>query len=311
MSEYPPPPVPTQDWTPEAVRPGKVYPRNEYGKVLQAFYVDFRGQDGFRAKGTYWKRGEGNVPPVGEPLSGTISVGDLGYRFKLDQGQGRPRKMDFGGTARESKGWKPREPRSQYDPEDMARQTRSAAQDRALKALGMGSLGKGNLEDWDEAKVAITEWTKWFEDQVIEAGEAAAQAQGIATASSESAAPPSRAPLGSEQPPANQGGDASANSQSEGRQRVAEGVSMNFGTPSEQDEHRMDDALYNAGINDFDERRWLTEAWRNLPDDRRKACLGGLISGDIETPPKTLKGLKKEAGPMPDSFRTNHDPLPF
>jgi len=289
MTEHPQPPAPTQEWTAESVRPGKVYDRNEHGKILQAFYVDFKGADGFKAKGTYWKREEGNSPEIGKPANGTISVGDYGYRFKLEK-MGGPRQSGGG-----SKSWQSEQER---DPERSARILRQHSQEMAIRAWF--AYAQGDYGAPSDTKGALKEWTDFFDADVNKAGQAAVQAHGNAT---ESASSPTSASRGSEQPPAEQLQKA--------QPHVPGGATVTTASPNDEDEQRLDDALYNAGINDFDERRWLTQAWKGLPLDRQKKSLGVLIAGDIETPPKTLKGLQEIAGPMPESFRQPEEDIPF
>lgn len=152
----------TKDWKVLDVRIGKTEP-NPHGGNFQKFYVDFEG-----SPDTYWRRKEGDSPEKGNSYYGTITKGDYGPKFKKEKAP------DQGGSSGKRE-WKPREPRSQYDPEDMARQTRSAAQDRALKAIQIFST-----DPWreDDLKVKVEAWTQWFEQDVIAAGQAATQAQG-------------------------------------------------------------------------------------------------------------------------------------
>jgi len=71
-------------YTVKAVRPGKIYPRNEHGNVLQAFYVDFSEF----GEGVYWRRKEGNAPAVSSRVYGEIIPPDkegMAPRFKSER----------------------------------------------------------------------------------------------------------------------------------------------------------------------------------------------------------------------------------
>lgn len=240
----------------------------EHGITFYDMVFERNGQPFNCAWGT-----KGGEPQPGEEITGEFSQKADGT-WKFTKGsKDKPQGGSSGG------GSKPWQPESERDPERSARILRQHSEEMAVRVLGLSSLGVGVLDDWDEAKAAIKEWTDWFDEDVRQA---AAQAHGNAT---ESASPPSSASRGSEQQPASE--------------------------VTDEDEQRLDDALYNAGINDFNERRWLTKAWKGLPSDRQMKCLGGLIAGDIETPPKTLKGLQEIAGPMPESFRQPDDSVPF
>lgn len=237
------------------------------------------------------RKPESRAPTVGEKLVGHLEAGKYAQRLKIDFEATK----ELGGSSGAKHGGgssKPWQPESQRDPERSARILRQHSQSAALEYAAQTLALKGLVPEEVPEEIGADPRTKvpdifWslvdqFDADVNKAGQAAAQAHGDASqSSSERASLPVSASRGSEQPPA------------------------------DEDEHRLDDALYNAGINDYDERRWLTKAWKGLPSDRQKKCLGGLIAGDIETPPKTLKGLQEIAGPMPESFRSPDNSVPF
>ena len=76
----------TANWIPVAYREGKTTD-NPHGGKLTAFYVDFSTEAGERVDDVYWRRKTGNVPEVNKPVYGTISRGQYGPMFKIEQQQ--------------------------------------------------------------------------------------------------------------------------------------------------------------------------------------------------------------------------------
>lgn len=149
--------------------------QSDDGKIKNTYYTLDIQRNGTTQEVDHARQQGKPAPQPGEELEVIFEPGKYREKMKKAPQSGGP-----GG----GKGWKPREPRSQYDPEDMARQTRSAAQDRALKAIAFLDEEASTPVD---LKKLIEDWTKWFEDSVLEAGQAALQGTGAA---SSAGAPP-------------------------------------------------------------------------------------------------------------------------
>lgn len=162
----------TRDWTVNAVREGDVVP-NPHGGELQKFYVDFEGSGD-----TYWRRKAGDVPEVGRSYYGNIRQGDYGPMFKKMKPEDGAARSN---GSRSSGG-------GGFPPDVQAAITRQHSQEMAIRALALGGLGRDSLEDWDEAKGAIREWTDWFQADVDAAAEAAQGNGDTATLGGESGA---------------------------------------------------------------------------------------------------------------------------
>lgn len=141
-----------------------------------------------------------------------------------------------------------------------------------IKALGH------KLSATDTFTSAQRKHIEEIESFIAEAGQAAAPAQGNATAAPESAPPPSASP-GSEQQPADPEGK------------------------------RMQDLLAKAGV-EPNEARWLTkEAFSGLMQEHRTIAIARMELGDEDTRAKALARFREIAGPMPGS--TKETDLPF
>lgn len=207
---------------------------------------------------------KGGEPQPGEEIEGEFTQkGDGSWKFTKGS-KDKPSPSQGGGK----RDWKPREPRSQYDPEDMARQTRSAAQDRALKAMSLTPLGEG--EKWSEGafKEEIERWTAWFEDHVLEAGQAALQGAG---------------------------GASGPGSGSQGTAPEQQ--------PAAVDLSECEQALNTAGMMGVPGRKVAEFMVTQLPPERCAKAARNLTGQDIELQRNTLKALKSNteewAGSLP------------
>jgi hypothetical protein len=55
---------------------------------LTKFYVDFVGEDGTEVPDVYWRRKAGNQPDIQKPVYGTMTQGNYGPMFKMEQRDG-------------------------------------------------------------------------------------------------------------------------------------------------------------------------------------------------------------------------------
>jgi hypothetical protein len=158
--------------TVEAVKDARDWESQDGQRKLTFYTLDVKRENGITTEVDHARKQGGKEPQPGEELEVIFEEGKFRPKMKkAPQGS-----FGGGGSERSSggKGGYERKPRSEYDPEDMARQTHSAAQDRALTALSLRGV-KGH--DDEELKALIEHWTEWFERGVIQAGKAAKQGQ--------------------------------------------------------------------------------------------------------------------------------------
>lgn len=261
-----------------------------HGKTFLSYKVDLVADDGILERAVEWNKvADSQAPRQGEHVAGEIEEGKFGPKFKIDyeaskelnQGGSQTRSQPSSEASSGSKGgW---QPESERDPERAARILRQHSQEMAIRYVSLIAEKRGDVPQLSE----IFQRADDFDQDVIQAGQGSRQGQDASQQVDVASSPPvSPAP-----------DEGSADDQQER-------------------EHRLDEALNNAGVVDADERQWLTKAWRELPDkdelsgdERRAICLGSLGMGDLEAVAGALARLRQHAGPMPDSFRT--DDIPF
>lgn len=148
---------------------------NPHGGKLVKWYVDLDGPEG-EVKDCYWQRKPGSEVSVGDKIFGTVSQGDYGPRFKMEQQDGGGFKGGGGGSRNASKDayWEAKE---QRDIEGIARMGRAHAQEMALRVLAIENPSQVNKDE-------IRGWIDWFQQDVDAA----------ATPAQTASAPPSQAP---------------------------------------------------------------------------------------------------------------------
>ena len=58
---------------------------NPHGGTLVKWYCEMQDADGVTYEDVYWQRKPGNEPKPGDSVYGTVSNGDYGLRFKMEQ----------------------------------------------------------------------------------------------------------------------------------------------------------------------------------------------------------------------------------
>lgn len=160
--------VGTKEWKVLDFRVGKTEP-NPHGGQFQKFYVDFEG-----SPDTYWRRREGDEPEKGRSYYGTITEGNYGPMFKKEKPP-EGSTGSSGGSKNYSKEWTPE---AQRDPERAARILRQHSQSAAIDAIKASGIIAPNTDAFREQ---IKQWTDFFDQDVIAAGQKAAQAGGEST----------------------------------------------------------------------------------------------------------------------------------
>lgn len=187
---------------------------NPHGGELTRWYVDFEDESGQLVKDSkgkvadaYWQRKPDAEVQAGDVVYGTITEGDYGLRFKMEQRpDGAPRPASRGGGSERSSGggskgnWQPEQDR---DPERSARILRQHSQSAALQFAALaGVKGPADFETlWlDDFLKPIVDW---FDADVIKAGQAARQGPGSGAEGEQSPAVPVESEPAPASPPAN------------------------------------------------------------------------------------------------------------
>lgn len=168
---------------------------NPHGGELTKWYVDLEDEHGNPVRNEqgevadcYWQRKAGSEVSVGDSVYGKVEEGDHGLRFKLEP---RP---DGGGSTPASSAVGKREwkPESQYDPEKTARIGRAHAQHMSI--LTLTAMGTFQSVSAEQIGSKIKQWTDFYQQDVDQAAEQAANRAGGSPANpQEGAAPPSAA----------------------------------------------------------------------------------------------------------------------
>jgi len=152
---------------------GARYWENDYGSYL-AYPLDLKDEAGHTHLGVEWSRkinpqtGEARQPQVGEQVAGDVQSGARGNKLRVDYDATK----ELGGgssgggshPASKSKEWKPE---SEFDPQKVARISRSAAQKVAV-ALVTHLPGFDKADD-ERRRQVLLQWIDFFESDVEEA----------------------------------------------------------------------------------------------------------------------------------------------
>lgn len=154
----------------------------KHNQRYYAYPVDLRDGAGKVHMAVEWSRKlDSDAPKVGDTIIGDIKGGQYGDKLAVDwdamkeQGGGgweRKRLAELGGSSGGSRsGPRTFKPESQFDPEKVARITRSHAQKVAVDLL---TANPGfNKSERETKKKALAEWADFFEMDVEEASKAA------------------------------------------------------------------------------------------------------------------------------------------
>jgi hypothetical protein len=142
-----------------AFNEGKTEP-NPHGGNLTKFYVDFIGADETEVPDVYWRRKEGNAPEIQKPVFGTISQGNYGPMFKLEQKDGFKQQQTQGAAGTQAVSdvnWDERQRRIE----------RQHSQEMALRLItATGDASDIDLSDANLARTYLNEvvrkLTDWF-----------------------------------------------------------------------------------------------------------------------------------------------------
>jgi hypothetical protein len=268
----------------------------KFGKN-QAYSLDLKLADGTLEMGVTSNRklkddGSHNEPKEGEAIWGDILPdGRGGEKLKMDytamkeNGSGsssRPSGSSAESKASSGGGWKPE---SQYDPEKTARIGRAHAQDMAIALLGLPCSDSASL-DKASLKAVVIDWTDFFERDVNEAGEKAAQGAATAKGAATPPSPPDIVAPRPEQPSA------------------------------VIDEGEIEKALDTAGLVNAGARSsvalWMAT---ELPEERVLKAIRNLTDPGAGLQAKTLEALKSNTekhlgGPLPKADSTDEE-IPF
>lgn len=164
-------------FTIESVGDPREWSSQKHGGRFFAYPLDLKDEEGVMHFGVEWSRkADTRSPQPGKRIVGAIETGQHGDKLKVDYDATRELGSAPGGgggsrPSSKSRRWKPE---SQFDPEKTARIGRAHAQGMAVRVLVANGLpaGAGNTAT---ARAAIKDWTDWFEADVNNAAQKAAQ----------------------------------------------------------------------------------------------------------------------------------------
>jgi len=164
----------------------------QYGPML-SYRLDLEDEDGMtEASVELNRKPESRAPEPGERYVGHIEEGKFGGKLKIDfeatkeLGGSVTRPNPSGSGSSKPREWKPE---SQYDPEKTARIGRAHAQGMAVEVCKAMGVFEGNSAEQVYSK--LQGWINWFESDVNQAGDKAAnRAEGTTPPSQVGAVPP-------------------------------------------------------------------------------------------------------------------------